>query len=956
MRSYDLEKEFLHKDNCGKGIIYNQQDEKFDVTIEQNSSEITEHLLKVTYDELIDLKAYSLLQPGVFYRITDYECTVYGNSNAKAAQHRFDVIVLALSENVISEDARAIQHEFTEEEKETYSEEEQHYFDNSNLAAWKLKYKLDVDLVDWAPTSLNPSIKVWTGSSYDDYYRYYTSDRNGYYCWKSKGGLKIYTTSEIPNNKDIYYALNDYDELIPQGKYVYYNVKQYLFKHSGCWYYFTPGKSANMADSSCLQDSDVYVGNKVQFYLGSTNYIILEEAENIEYSEDTYTGFIICSDNLVYWRYSNGQGYTIDSKFELYYNQKYGNWDYCYVNSRSYDESLRSNEDLVKGEQYPIYWNWNSDDSYLHTSEKPEVLAFGYDNYIQEYSDTKVYYKGVITYMIDEWENECDYDFKNIMFTGQGTLFDPNLFYYTFVNTDQYTILPAKYLNVQDQDTPIKLQPGLYTKLDNTHFKYQPERSSLQAYKLDGYKDTYAYVINNSATDEDTGELYYPVEIYQYNLHSGAYVRIWEDKIFYIKQDIYNTTITEVPILYCKDSLNNISEYRIYSESPNEISTWQKSADKAWIWYGPQWGESECDFYTINLNYSNSSFDISDQYDTYTARLLNCTTQYDWYEYCKYGATSSSVDNYAVMSYVNGSYGEFTCYIDQNLSVGGGKVPEGFLVNTEKKFSKPMKLDQSMYLYWFIDNVNKLKRIVYSEKSVLSLGDPVYDYDFDNQCFVQYATFQNSVHDTTVSKSPDCYRVKINRDKDSQSAMHCLNPTICKNVTNSTISSSGSEFKDCYCINGHFLYSVIQQTYFAQLDTVLYSTISDCYMLYGTRINNSSIEKVRSANMQHIDNSRLYVIGDSMFSVVDGSTITNCFSGLFQDVGNSSFIGGTNITLINVYDSDFYNHNSYGDYYSNTVCNLVSIGLHHKSIDISEFIDNSTTKRIISEDDLTITV
>ena len=42
MRSYDLEKEFLHKDNCGKGIIYNQQEGKFDVTVEQNPSEITD--------------------------------------------------------------------------------------------------------------------------------------------------------------------------------------------------------------------------------------------------------------------------------------------------------------------------------------------------------------------------------------------------------------------------------------------------------------------------------------------------------------------------------------------------------------------------------------------------------------------------------------------------------------------------------------------------------------------------------------------------------------------------------------------------------------------------------------------------------------------------------------------------------------------------------------------------
>ena len=941
MRSYDLEKEFLHKDNCGKGIIYNQQDGKFDVTIEQNSSEITEHLLKVTYDELVDLKTQSLLQPGVFYRITDYECTVYDNSDAKAAQHRFDIIVLALSENVISEDARAIQHEFTEEEKEMYSEEEQHYFDNSNLAAWKLKYQVGTDNVCWAPGGTGSSITTNEGLTL---YRHSDNDELNYYCWVTSGSYKSYyytKTADPEIDSSIYYKSGNV--FYPVGYYVYYGVEQYLFYNQG-WYIKNPQDTSPIAFSG-----NVKVGSTIQCTGGPTNSYFICDKKALSIEGDSYEAYLICDTRVKYWA-GGGSGYQESSKFMMGYDVNDG---YYYRSSSNSSIGLFSNNKLELNQECYLTYNWGSDTYIPSTPHK--VLYEGVDTRIQSYTP-KVNYKGVITYMIDEWENECDYDFKNIMFTGQGTLFDPNLFYYTFVNTGQYAILPAKYLNVQDQDTPIKLQPGLYTKLDNTHFKYQPERSSLQAYKLDGYKDTYAYVINTSSTDEDTGELHYPVEIYQYNLYSQDYVRIWEDKIFYIKQDIYNTTITEVPILYCKDSLNNISEYRLYTESTNVTSTWVKSANKAWIWYGPQWGESECDFYTINLNYSNSSFDISDQYDTYTSGLLNCTTQYDQYQYCKYGATSSSLDNYAVMSYVSSYEGKFTCYIDQNLSVGDGKTPAGFLVNTEKKFSKPMKLDQGMYLYWVIDSVNKLKRIVYSEKPDLSLGDPLYDYDFDNQCFVQTVTFQSSIHDATVSNSPDCYRVKISRNKDSQHARHYLNPTICENVTNSTISSYRSEFKDCYCINGHFLDSVIQWTYFAQLDTVIDSTIVDCYMLYGTRITYSNIEDVKSAIIQHINMSTLRVIGDSMFSVVDHSTITNCFSGLFQDVGFSTFTGGTNITLINVHHSDFYNNNSYGDYYSNTVCGLVSIGLNKKSIDISEFINNPTTKRIISEDDLTITV
>jgi hypothetical protein len=152
MDTFNIKKEYLNIGNVGHGLIYNKETEKFDVSLNMT----TDHLIKVTYDELVDLRDTSSLEPGVFYRIIDYEFTST-DPEVISAGHRFDIIVLALSENVLSEDARAIQHEFTEEEQELYSEEEQHYFDNSNLAAWKLKYTIDVNKTntrfDWAPGS-----------------------------------------------------------------------------------------------------------------------------------------------------------------------------------------------------------------------------------------------------------------------------------------------------------------------------------------------------------------------------------------------------------------------------------------------------------------------------------------------------------------------------------------------------------------------------------------------------------------------------------------------------------------------------------------------------------------------------------------------------------------------------------------------------------------------------------
>ena len=99
-------------------------------------------LIKVTYDELVTLRNNNELIAGMKYRITDYVTTT-AQENTQSAGHQFDIIVEALSENTLSEDAKAIQNENDE------------YFDESNLEAWELKYCLDNDTsrFAWAVTA-----------------------------------------------------------------------------------------------------------------------------------------------------------------------------------------------------------------------------------------------------------------------------------------------------------------------------------------------------------------------------------------------------------------------------------------------------------------------------------------------------------------------------------------------------------------------------------------------------------------------------------------------------------------------------------------------------------------------------------------------------------------------------------------------------------------------------------
>ena len=88
----------------------------------------------ITYAELVKLRDSGSLVAGSFYRITDY-ITTTAQENTQSAEHPFDVIVLALSENTLAEEAYAIQS----------ARDTDGYFANSNLAAWKLWYSLDND-------------------------------------------------------------------------------------------------------------------------------------------------------------------------------------------------------------------------------------------------------------------------------------------------------------------------------------------------------------------------------------------------------------------------------------------------------------------------------------------------------------------------------------------------------------------------------------------------------------------------------------------------------------------------------------------------------------------------------------------------------------------------------------------------------------------------------------------
>lgn len=108
-------------------------------TFKHGNWEATSGMISTTYNNLVSLRDAGQLNPSMFYRITDYVTTTAQESSVSAG-HQFDIIVLALTANKLSEQAHAAIHE-----GDTYFSET-----GANLSAWKIWYYLDNDVEKFA--------------------------------------------------------------------------------------------------------------------------------------------------------------------------------------------------------------------------------------------------------------------------------------------------------------------------------------------------------------------------------------------------------------------------------------------------------------------------------------------------------------------------------------------------------------------------------------------------------------------------------------------------------------------------------------------------------------------------------------------------------------------------------------------------------------------------------------
>ena len=176
-----------------------KEDVTYFVTDEEN---VSSPIVLIKYKDLRYLRDNAKLNPGTYYRITDYDLTT-NEMFTRSAGHRFDIITQALSEYELDENCRACHHIGDE------------YFKYSAVEAWKIQYSIDNDWrrCHWciADVTINGS-KIKDSCSYFRRLaeKYITADK--------------YTTSGIDSN-----SLEGYQVICEDGN-IYVSSEAYGFR------------------------------------------------------------------------------------------------------------------------------------------------------------------------------------------------------------------------------------------------------------------------------------------------------------------------------------------------------------------------------------------------------------------------------------------------------------------------------------------------------------------------------------------------------------------------------------------------------------------------------------------------------------------------------------------------------------------------------------------------------
>lgn len=327
---------------------------------ESEGKEGEEDITETSYSDLKTLRDNGQLIPGHLYRITDYVTTTI-QEGTRSAGHQFDIIVQAITENVISEDARAIQHKF-EIPKEAY-----------NVTS-------ETDLIHFGEEEYQGVVyQRYTTLDMDIINGYYLIDFNNINDANPEKGYK----STIYCN---YYVVDgDYLNGLDEGEVVAFKQNVHEL------FYFSNSNLAAWKLKYCLDnDTDRFAWASNIYLHPYNNQPMIRVGDDPEADTYIYVRYPEADSNgkfaWVYGRDSDGKAITDYIK------------DY---NPDDYDEKPFDVTDLIYTDYENVYIGETLDMSGTPCTIS-EISGIG---------------KGVIYQMKDEHGNDCPYDFKNIMFS-----------------------------------------------------------------------------------------------------------------------------------------------------------------------------------------------------------------------------------------------------------------------------------------------------------------------------------------------------------------------------------------------------------------------------------------------------------------------------------------------------------------------------------------------------------
>lgn len=247
--------------------------------------------IPITYGDLVALRTGGNLVAGRTYRITNFVTTTVQEGTSSAG-HQFDLLVVAVTDSLLSEVAKAVRHAGDT------------YFANNNLEAWDLRYCLDNDTARFA----------WADSTNGKGVIYYMKDEFGNECaydfkniLYSNMVIGIFTTWSASGSGDTMYARDSADDQVVD------NTQYYCWKHPGYPQKIyttttTPTTSSKLYDASGVEQTyqilwvlgNNWTGNAYTFSYLSTSTVISDAS--LSQSGDTK-----CYSNII-------KDYRVDGK------------------------------------------------------------------------------------------------------------------------------------------------------------------------------------------------------------------------------------------------------------------------------------------------------------------------------------------------------------------------------------------------------------------------------------------------------------------------------------------------------------------------------------------------------------------------------------------------------------------------------------------------------------------